>query len=521
MLHLSTLNPEISDLSGDSARYLLLAQSISQGKGYKEIEKPTAPPHLEYMPALPLLLAGLVKLNLKDLRWAKMLIVGFAFLSMLAFFFFLWQENFLLRALVFLCFSTLPFLLLLETKILSDFPHLFFLLLSIIWFERLKKQKEAGFSPWLFCGLIASIAFYFRQIAVIIFLAGALAILLTKKLKRKIALFGFSLGFLLPCSLWYLRNFFIAGSIEPSYGKKLWYAQASNPFAGTLSFGELIVRIGYRIKFYLFSLAQDFFLGRDFKFFSIIWLALLVIILLGIGSELIKRRSIQSIYFFPYLIVISSWEGWVPRYFLPLIPLSLYFLLKGVEQIFIWLKKPEFKFKALLLILSLLVFVNIYRVSEVVNFQHKKEMYPPKTLWQKEKSALALLGEKNFSYYPDAFYWKKKGEEYFIAKCSTYYHFFAMAEFARKNLEQDAVIVCRKPRLFGWLSQRKSIQFPAELALEKFFKKIIAKGGEYILIEEISPALHQLLMKFWKTNPAQLEPVARFGETYLLKLRQN
>ena len=41
------IRPGLGDLSGDSARYLLLGRALAEGRGFVELEKPEAPPHTE------------------------------------------------------------------------------------------------------------------------------------------------------------------------------------------------------------------------------------------------------------------------------------------------------------------------------------------------------------------------------------------------------------------------------------------------------------------------------------------
>jgi hypothetical protein len=79
-------------------------------------------------------------------------------------------------------------------------------------------------------------------------------------------------------------------------------------------------------------------------------------------------------------------------------------------------------------------------------------------------------------------------------------------------------VVCRKPTLFAWLSQGRSIQYPAELDAEKFLAALQSRGGEYVLIEEISPELRTVLLEFWKSHPERLKLQKQLAGTLLLKL---
>jgi hypothetical protein len=362
-------------------------------------------------------------------------------------------------------------------------------------------------------------AFYFRQIAVIAFASGILLILALKDLRRLKIFLSYTLGFMVPASVWYVRNFLISGSMEPSYGRKIWQAQASNPFAGTLTLGGLIARIFRRIWFFDLHLEKDLLLGPYGHGLFAAWIILLAFLLIGFFYELFKQKNIAAVFYVPYLAAISSWEGWVPRYLLPVLPLSLFFIFRGLELVFkaVFRKKLFGQWLAAQIIFLWLV-LNLLRTITAISFQHTPLLYPPEQLAFQEREAVSLIGAKNFAYYPDAFEWKKKGSEYLLAKEASYYHFFAMAEWTRKNLQPGEVVVCRKPTLFAWQSRGRSVQYPAELDVDKFLTETEKRGGNHLLIEEISPELRPLLFQFWQSRPERFKLEKQIGETYLFKL---
>jgi len=518
VLYLSTINPELSDLSGDSARFLLLAKSLASGKGYSEIEKPDQPLHTEYMPGLPILLAPIYRFHPQSLKPMKFLMVVFAFGSCVFFFLFLRPEPVSARVFLAGAFGLIPFLLRLQTQILSDFPHLAFLLLAFLWFEKSREKTEQKIRDWVIAGFLMALAFYFRQLAIIAFASGILALILSKNLRRAKVLLGYPLGFLLPAAIWYLRNFLAGGAIEPSYGKKLWFARASDPFAGTLTVAGLIERTMRRIGFFSWRLEKEILIGADGKIFTALWIMLLVLLLIGLGYELIRRKNISAIYFLPYLMAVACWEGWVPRYLLPLLPLSIFFIYRGLELVITGIGKNKNSSKAIAAaVIGLWLIFNFSRSISVIIFQHTPIIYP-RTSAVEEAEARALLGEKNFAFYPEAWEWRKKGEKYLLLKSGAYYHFFAMAEWAKRNLKPEAVVVCRKPTLFAGQSRMKSIQFPAELEVDKFITEAKKRGGEYLVLEEISPELRPILFGFWKSRPERLALEKQISQTYLLRI---
>ena len=97
-------------------------------------------------------------------------------------------------------------------------------------------------------------------------------------------------------------------------------------------------------------------------------------------------------------------------------------------------------------------------------------------------------------------------------------HTERMAEWAKRNLKPEAVVVCRKPTLFAGQSRMKSIQFPAELEVDKFITEAKKRGGEYLVLEEISPELRPILFGFWKSRPERLALEKQISQTYLLRI---
>lgn len=78
---------------GDNATYLCLAKSLLAGDGYKDIYMPEEPPHTQYPPGYPLLLAGIMLFTGDNLFLLKMFSVLLFLGSLLIFFAFLKQRG--------------------------------------------------------------------------------------------------------------------------------------------------------------------------------------------------------------------------------------------------------------------------------------------------------------------------------------------------------------------------------------------------------------------------------------------
>ncbi|HEX6559313.1 MAG TPA: hypothetical protein VF021_07615, partial [Longimicrobiales bacterium] len=76
-LSLLVFEPE-PHTGGDNAGYLALAKSLLQNHQYRDIYDPAAPPHTQYPPVFPAILAVAITLGVKPWVQLKLLIVAFS-----------------------------------------------------------------------------------------------------------------------------------------------------------------------------------------------------------------------------------------------------------------------------------------------------------------------------------------------------------------------------------------------------------------------------------------------------------
>ena len=126
------------DLGGDSAQYIILAQSISRGTGYRAVNYPDSPFCYHYPPVFPLLLSPIVYLFGSNFYLMHLLVALLGFLSLL----FLYKlfRKYADKKSSFLTFSLLStiyiFLFYSCIFILSYFPYFFFSVLSLFLASR-------------------------------------------------------------------------------------------------------------------------------------------------------------------------------------------------------------------------------------------------------------------------------------------------------------------------------------------------------------------------------------------------
>ncbi len=145
------------DLGGDSAQYIILAESIAQGKGYKAINYPGEPFFYHYPPVFPLLLSPIVYFFGRNFYLMHILIALLGFLSLLFLYklFKIYIDKRIAFFTVFLLSTNYIFIIYSGNFILSEIPYVFFSCLALLFAVRyLVKDSWINRVGWiliLFC----------------------------------------------------------------------------------------------------------------------------------------------------------------------------------------------------------------------------------------------------------------------------------------------------------------------------------------------------------------------------------
>ena len=134
-----TLNHELGGFGGDNAQYIFLAQSISEGKGYRSINMPGEPVNGQYPPVYPLLLAPIIYLFGKTFFLMHLEIIVFSLLSLFILKLILdniFQTSRILIILILFFWGTSSYFILFQLRILSEIPYLFFSFCAIYYSAR-------------------------------------------------------------------------------------------------------------------------------------------------------------------------------------------------------------------------------------------------------------------------------------------------------------------------------------------------------------------------------------------------
>jgi hypothetical protein len=435
IVHFST---ELSTI-GDNAQFIILGQSLAEGKGYKPINLPTPTGHTKYPFGFPALLALFYPLF--HLNYLGYKIVVFLFSIATFYFLFKWLNSYP----VYLLFSFL-FLMALNLKyleysslILSETPFLFFLVLGFYYFRQFDKSAKTyhfiiGILSW-------GIAYYMRTIGIVLFPALFLYLLFRKEYKWVIATILLTIVIITPWQLWTNMH----GGI--SYLKALQMKNPYSPHLGKTSFSEIITqRIPLNFKGYFFSFIPEtlftVFKTQKFMFRDLLGALLTLSVIAGFLFDFWKKWDLKGWYFLGTMGVVLLWpEVWMgERFLFGIIPLILFYFIYFFYRIIKKSSRSEKMQSQLFLGVTAVLLVLLLIMQ--FDFTNPQTQYSPD--WINYKQAMIWL---------------------------------------KHNASPDEVICCRKPYLGYLWSGKKTIGVPAILDQNEMYKIFNSSGVTYLLYD--------------------------------------
>jgi hypothetical protein len=485
---LALATPELADLSGDSARYLLLARGLAEGRGYVNMETPGRPPHTEFAPGVPALLAVMMKVTASP--WAgKVLMYLFLLGSVGALYWLARERDRRLKtgatcaAGLALLWAAMPQGARMANVVMSDLPY------TAVSVAALAAVDAALRAPrpraWVLAGLAIAAAFYFRQVAVALWLGSVAGIALQREMGRGARLRAALLltaGFALPAGLWLVRNHVAAGSVDQAHYEKLFAAAESNPFAGSIGVAGLLKRTGQGLAAYVRfipGVVLDLAAARAGQ-----WLRLAVAVLaaapviygliLGLG----RRRGPLEFYFIFYFMIICVWQSHYPRYLVPAVPLGLLLAAEAIRDL---PGLSRIRMQAALLAAAVALSWAVAGIDLALMHRGPKAS---------DAEAAALTGPMDWGRWyqlPDLMASSDPA-----AMAAGYQRQLAACIWMRDGLPSDAVVMARKPALAAYYSGHYAIQYPAEADPARFWERCREMGATHFLLDETSPAVRAL-----------------------------
>jgi 4-amino-4-deoxy-L-arabinose transferase-like glycosyltransferase len=485
---------------GDNAKYISLARSLIAGHGYTDINTYPAGPHVKYPFMFPLLIAAVMSVFGENILAVRVMIALFASITAVAAGL-LWKDRGagLIAVLTALLVSTSPYLLNYSVDIYSEIPFTAFSCLTLVFAERALKKDSALSPEIIFCALFLILAYFTRSIGIALAPALALAAFLTpparERLKRNAVLAGVMV---LPCAAaglaWHLRGQILTGGGGRDYLAVFLQKEKYIRDSGIVGLYDLVDRVVTNCNYYLEQCGVTpwpFFHSPppDKMFFGG---ALLVSIsLLGFVRSIRHRRGAPELYLLSYLALMLSWGFKQSRFFIPLFPLLIYYLLMGLEGVISLgarLTTTSGKARTMNVAISLIAII-IVGINLSSNFKFLRLVSQSRDV-------------KGFEINP----WFR-----IMAMDEGMANLLAASVHLRDNSEPGAVVFARKPNLVALASDRPAVGGPFARNPSDFVSDLEKFRVRYIVTDETFDENIKYILPAVSVHADRFEPFFRVG----------
>lgn len=420
-LLLSVLTFDVHPFTGgDNVMYVILAESIVNGQGYRNIHEAGEPEHTKFPVGFPLILSLFMAVFGKNFIVFKLFVLFTGVVSVC--FMYKICEHTIGRHthLVIPVYITIPLLLEFNHWVLTEIPFLCLLLIAVYCVIK----AEKGVTYMYYVAFIAVLFAFLMRTAGISLVVALLAFLLIKK---KYSYFGifFVLSFA-AAIFWFLRNMRISES-------SIYVEQflLRNPYwleSGRIGVRDLLIRIWNNlINYALVDMPQTLLvLLRSAWAYGIVGFLFTVSAIIGFARRM-KHVSIIALYSVCGLVIVLCWPHvWISaRFLIPLVPFFLIFWYEGL----VWLGNAiRFKYLAVIVVVvvvTLNVIALAMRIEPIMSNNVKH-----------------LKGEQYAGYPSD---WR---------------HYFEIIEWIDENIPDSAIVMARKPEYVYVIAQNKTIGYP-------------------------------------------------------------
>jgi 4-amino-4-deoxy-L-arabinose transferase-like glycosyltransferase len=477
------LKDDLGYYGGDSAQYIIVAQSVVKGEGLRAINYPATPLWTK-APLFPLMLVPIIYFFGVNLYLLHLFIILLS--CLLVVLIYIYFSSFLDNKQSLLLAGIIGFnyfFFITTSRILTEIPFTILVILSFIYLERYKK-RESVFNKYLILFSLSFISAYFvRYIGIVIYLSSVIYILFTSKGTLKIRLGKiaiFSLVFFVFVLGWGLRNHFLGNpAYISSYSSQFFLIDPYDPQKGNIDLYLLLKRILINISYY-----YPVFIGKLlFPFVKVRFIldAVAIFIFIGLLMKVKNRLSAVDIFFTIYFLFIISWPNKdFFRYLMPVYFIILYYFYFFLESILKIFCPRRVRTTCILLFLSFILINNSI-------FTYKKIHSKPPT-----------------SHHP------------FIK------NFLSLHNWLNNNIkDKSAIVVSRKASITYFYTGLQSFCFPFINNPDLIWKKIKDTKARYLLVDEFSLETKRYLLPFFSKYSENLELVYRKGNSAVFRIKHH
>jgi hypothetical protein len=448
-------------VGGDNAGYMILAESIESGQGYRDIELPDSPRHGRFPPLYPAVLAvaGMLGGGLIAFKTLSMICTTLA----VVFFFGLarrrlgWEGGLAAAAPVALS----PVLLYYSHWVLADALFVALTLLALCASER-----SEGSLRWLALSVGAALLAFLASAPGLPLILALLIAMAWRKSWRRLAETAVPVA--LTLGGWWLWVGLAGSRVAVAGSGNFLLADPFAPELGYVGPGELLARTVNNVRAYSADVLPQSLAGVSpgggLSLIALFAALLLLALAMVAWVREVRRVRVLELFAVLYAGAIFVWPSvWLDRrLLLPLLPILILYAVTGVIWCFDFLRarRPAWVLPAVGVVLVFLtVSDNVRRVAynqRCIKFYRQGD---------------------HLACYPPP--WRA---------------FVQTAHWVRDNTPADAVVVSQDPRLYYLFSERRGTMFPLtsdDATMLAFFDET---GVDYVALAGPSPANYRYLV---------------------------
>jgi hypothetical protein len=397
---------------GDNASYYVFGKAIAAGKGYVNAHVVQESKVNSFPPGYPAIISVVVNTFGDDITTIKKANGVMYFISLVVLFFFFRQISknidlsFILTFVMMFNFYLLQY----STWMMSEISFILFTSIALLSLSNIKVTKSPWKCGWFYIMILSmAFAYHIRSQGIALFGGIFLYYLTQRNWKYLITSTVSFIALLIP---WYIRNSDMATS---PYSNALKYKNYYDHSQGVMQgLGDWIDRFTGNFSRYISSEISSAIFGYEPNYDAGSWfLGLLLLSVIGFGIFKLKKFQIAIAgYILGTFAILMIWPTvWTGvRFMLPLVPLLIFLFFFGIYQIIIFLlEKIKFDMQKVNKVLPYVFIIFFFVYFPKIDVLHKEAKKPLNPLYR---------------------------------------NYFAMAKWTKKNIDKDAIVLCRKPMLF-------------------------------------------------------------------------
>ena len=338
MIYSIALTPDLFS-GGDNAHYIVLADALQLGKGFKTISILAEPFATERPPGFPLLLAPIITLmeiNIVALKQFLVIWSGIAILSV--YLFFKQTKNSAYAFGIAFLFALMPLTFMYARRVYAAMPFTAITYLALIFTTTYARKKHWLNGHLFLLSIFIIFGFYLRTIGVILFISIVLWLSIKKDYAKTISLSIICTPFIAYWFYWtsqvqqtirsgYLEQLFQSGTIF-----KQLQLGASNFIGNMLLVTENIFYLSSKLPLQLAPSNPNLLI---ISYITLIF----VLLFIAIGFIRTKMISLEKIFIILYMLVLVVWPHVIDRFIIPILPLMVHYYIQGITFVCRWLVK--------------------------------------------------------------------------------------------------------------------------------------------------------------------------------------